>query len=124
MGTELFKHYTAEKTPFLKCGYNNLWNVYRGTHKARKIPVCIFVLEKKNLKKITKNTKDVLVNIRKSPQMLMKFKHPNILGLVEPLVEDKNCLGFVTERFSYSLASWLEFVNPSKLEIKSVLIEV
>ena len=123
MGTELFKHYTADKTPFLKCGYNNLWSVYRGMHKARKLPVCIFVLDKKNLKKITKN-KDILTTIRKTATTLGKFRHPNILGLVEPLVEDKACLGFVTERFQYSLSSWLELVNPSKLEIKSVLIEI
>lgn len=124
MGTELFKHYSADKTPFLKCGYNNLWNVYHGTHKARKQQVCIFVLEKKNLKKVTKNTKEALVTIRKSASVLAKFKHPNILSLVEPLVEDKNCIGFVTERFNYSLNSWLDFINPSKLEIKAVLIEL
>ena len=50
MGTELFKHYTAEKTPFLKLGFNIEWSVYRATHKQRNIPVSIFVCEKKNIK--------------------------------------------------------------------------
>jgi len=56
--------------------------------------------------------------------MLGKFKHPSLLSVVEPFVEDKATLGFVTERFDYSLNSWMSYAKPSKLEIKQMVIEL
>ena len=56
--------------------------------------------------------------------MLVKFKHPSLLSVVEPFVEDKTTLGFVTERFDYSLNSWMSYAKPSKLEIKQMVIEL
>ena len=124
MGTELFKHYTAEKTPFLKLGFNIEWNVYRATHKQRNIPVSIFVCEKKNIKKLGGNYKNIIEQLKKITTELSKFKHPNILSVIEPMIEDKNCIGFVTDRIAYTLKSWVETTKPSKLEIKAVIIEV
>jgi hypothetical protein len=40
------------------------------------------------------------------------------------MIEDKNCIGFVTDRIAYTLKSWVETIKPSKLEIKAVIIEV
>ena len=124
MGTELFKQYNAEKNPFLKLGFNLEWNVYKATHKQRNIPVSIFVLEKKKLKNLGGNQKNIIEQLKKITIELSKFKHPNILSVIEPMVEDKNCIGFVTDRISYTLKSWVESTKPSKLEIKAIIIEV
>ena len=116
MGNELFGEYNIEKEPFLTGGYLNLWNIYRGIHKERKQNVCVFVFEKKNLNKFQKEEQnDILNSLKKEAQSLIKYKHPSILGIVEPLLEDKNSIGFVTEEFKYNLSSWVKSINPSKL---------
>ena len=125
MGSDLFSNYTIEKTPFLQGGYLKLWKIYHGTHKVRKQEVCVFVFEKKSLEKYPKQEQgEILLTLKCEAQMLVKFKHPSLLGVVESFVEDKNTLGFVTERFDYSLNSWMMNVKPSKLEIKQMVIEL
>ena len=125
MGSDLFSNYTIEKTPFLQGGYLRLWKIYHGTHKVRKQEVCVFVFEKKSLEKYPKQEQgEILLTLKCEAQMLVKFKHPSLLGVVESFVEDKNTLGFVTERFDYSLNSWMANVKPSKLEIKQMVIEL
>ena len=125
MGSDLFSNYTVEKTPFLQGGYLKLWKIYHGTHKVRKQEVCVFVFEKKSLEKYPKQEQnEILLTLKCEAQMLVKFKHPSLLGVVESFVEDKNTLGFVTERFDYSLNSWMTNVKPSKLEIKQMVIEL
>ena len=39
---------------------------------------------------------------------MAKFKHPNVLGLVEPLIETKERMAFITERIDNSLLSMLK----------------
>ena len=125
MGSDLFSNYTIEKTPFLQGGYLKLWKIYHGTHKVRKQEVCVFVFEKKSLEKYPKQEQsEILLTLKCEAQMLVKFKHPSLLGVVESFVEDKTTLGFVTERFDYSLNSWMSNVKPSKLEIKQMVIEL
>ncbi len=125
MGNQLFGEYNIEKEPFLTGGYLNLWNIYRGIHKERKQNVCVFVFEKKHLDKFQKDEQnDILNSLKKEAQSLIKYKHPSILGIVEPLLEDKNSIGFVTEEFKYNLSSWVKSINPSKLEIKQMIIEL
>ena len=125
MGSDLFSNYSIEKTPFLQGGYLKLWKIYKGTHKVRKQEVCVFVFEKKTLEKYPKKEQnEILLTLKCEAQMLVKFKHPSLLGVVEPFVEDKTTLGFVTERFDYSLNSWMMDVKPSKLEIKQMVIEL
>ena len=125
MGSDLFSNYTIEKTPFLQGGYLRLWKIYHGTHKVRKQEVCVFVFEKKSLEKYPKQEQgEILLTLKCEAQMLVKFKHPSLLGVVESFVEDKNTLDFVTERFDYSLNSWMMNVKPSKLEIKQMVIEL
>ena len=125
MGNELFGEYNISKEPFLTGGYLNLWNIYKGVHKERKQNVCIFVYQKKDLSKFKKEEQnDILNALKKEAQSLIKYKHPSILGIVEPLIEDKNSIGFVTEEFTHTLSSWIETINPSKLEIKQMIIEL
>ena len=86
--------------------------------------VCLY-LKKKNLNKFQKEEQnDILNSLKKEAQSLIKYKHPSILGIVEPLLEDKNSIGFVTEEFKYNLSSWVKSINPSKLEIKQMIIEL
>jgi hypothetical protein len=47
--------------------------------------VSIFILPKKNLKKAKE---DELAILKKEPASLMRYKHPSILSLIEPLRED------------------------------------
>ena len=125
MGNELFGEYNISKEPFLTGGYLNLWNIYKGVHKERKQNVCIFVYQKKDLSKFKKEEQnDILNSLKKEAQSLIKYKHPSILGIVEPLIEDKNSIGFVTEEFTHTLSSWVDTINPSKLEIKQMIIEL
>ena len=125
MGSDLFSNYTVEKTPFLQGGYMKLWKIFHGTHKVRKQEVCVFVFEKKSLERFPKSEhNEILLTLKCEAHMLVKFKHPSLLSVVEPFVEDKNSLGFVTERFDYSLNSWISMTKPSKLEIKQMVIEL
>ena len=125
MGNELFGEYNITKEPFLTGGYLNLWKIHKGVHKERKQNVCIFVYQKKELSKFKKEEQnDILNALKKEAQSLIKYKHPSILGIVEPLIEDKNSIGFVTEEFNHTLSSWIEKINPSKLEIKQMIIEL
>ena len=125
MGNELFGQYSIEKQPFLSGGYLNLWKIYKASHKERKQDVCVFVFEKKNLEKYPRKERDEILNaLKKEASSLAKYKHPSILGIVEPLVEDKYSIGFITERFCYTLTSWIETIKPSKLEIKLMITEL
>ena len=125
MGSDLFSNYTIEKTPFLQGGYMKLWKIFHGTHKVRKQEVCVFVFEKKSLERFPKSEhQEILLTLKCEAHMLVKFKHPSLLSVVEPFVEDKNSLGFVTERFDYTLNSWVINTKPSKLEIKQMVIEL
>jgi SCY1-like protein 2 len=123
MGSQLLKNYNVEKDSFLTAGYNNYWKVYKGSHKERKMDVSVFVFEKKNLEKYS-NKEEIMNVLRKEAQTLAKYKHPNILSLVEPLLEDKQSIIFVTEPISYSVTSWIESTSPSKLEIKVLITEI
>ena len=125
MGSDLFSNYTVEKTPFLQGGYMKLWKIFHGTHKVRKQEVCVFVFDKKSLERFPKSEhSEILLTLKCEAHMLVKFKHPSLLSVVEPFVEDKNSLGFVTERFEYTLNSWMSATKPSKLEIKQMVIEL
>ena len=102
-----------------------LWKIFHGIHKVRKQEVCVFVFEKKLLEKYPKSEHNgILLSLKSEAYMLVKFKHPSLLSVVEPFLEDKNSLGFVTERFDYTLSSWMSLTKPSKLEIKQMVIEL
>lgn len=125
MGNELFGNYSIEKNHFLTGGHLNMWKIYKAVHKERKKPVCVFVFEKKGLDSYQHSEKEELLNVlRKEATSLMKFKHPNILSIIEPLSEDKYSIGFVTENFDYSLSSWVNQYKPSKIEIKLIITEL
>ncbi|MCQ2817379.1 MAG: protein kinase [archaeon] len=125
MGNKLFNQYNIEKKPFLSGGYMNMWKIHKASHKDRKQDACIFVFDKKQLESMSAANREGILNIlRKEASSLIKYKHPSILGIFEPLAEDKQTMGFVTEPFEYSLSSWYEALKPSKLEIKLMVTEL
>ena len=62
--------------------------------------------------------------MRKESAALIKFKHPSILGVVEPLLENSSTMAFATEPIQNSLTSWIESGGLSKLEIKLMITEI
>lgn len=127
MGNELFTKYSIEKTPFLQTGFLSLWSVHYGEHKEKKEKVCIFIADKKNIKiKYPKKEtrKEIISLLKKDPLTLVKYSHKNILKIVEPLVEDKSKMGFITEPFSNTLGGWCDKSSPSKLEIKQIISQI
>ena len=94
--------------------------------------VSIFMFEKKLLekKKLSQVQKDEICNIlKKDPNQLAKYRHPNLLSLIEQPLEDAKVIVFVTEPVEYNLAS-LAFdatkkdLIPGDLEIKCMVIEL
>ena len=127
MGNELFTKYTIEKTPFLQTGFLSLWSVHNGIHKEKNERVCIFIIDKKVIKsKFPKKTdrKEIMTILKKDPLTLVKYSHRNILKVIEPLIEDKTKMGFITEPFTNSLGTWCDKSSPSKLEIKQILTQI
>ena len=51
MGNEILKKYSIKETPLFQTGFMGLWNVYQGIKKSTKEEVCIFIIEKKTLRK-------------------------------------------------------------------------
>jgi SCY1-like protein 2 len=125
MGNSLLRNYNIDKDPHLSSGFKNLWKIYNGSRKDRKQDVSIWVIEKKSLDKYPKDEREEILNVlKKEANSLIKYKHPGILSIVEPLIEDKQTMVFVTEPIQYSLASWVESGNVSKLEIKLMIAEL
>jgi len=125
MGNPIFKKYNIDKETPLVGGYNNYWKIYKGIHKERKKDASIFVFEKKKIEKLKKDQREEIIStLKKESQKLTKYKHPNILGVIEPLLEDKDTLVFVTEPINYTINTWIETVKPTKLEIKTLLTEL
>lgn len=67
--------------------------------------------------------------MKKDPFQLAKFRHPNLLSLIEQPLEDNKVIVFVTEPVEYNLAS-LAFdatkkeLVPGDLEIKCLVLEL
>ena len=133
MGAQLIKNVDIEKEVKSQGGHQNLFKIYNGTKQEKsKQKVSVFTLEKKifEMKKVSKQLKEEAINfIKKEGQTLAKFKHPNLLSLVEPLIEDSKSMAFATERIIGSLEYFIsknDIINlfPSNLEVKMHLIEV
>lgn len=125
MGSELFKQYQVDKSTFINGGHMNMWKIYNGTHKTLKNKVCVFVFDKADLNQYSSKDRDAIIAVlKKEATGLVKYKHPNILSIVEPLVEDKYSLGFVTEYFSNTLTKWGQKTEPSKIEIKMIISDI
>lgn len=131
MGNQLIKNYDIQKDANGIAGHQCLWKIYKGTNQnLTQKNVSIFMIDKKPFEKINKQVKEeIFVFLRKEAQSLAKFKHPNVLSLVEPILEDNKNMAFIVEDVSNSIAGLfsknsLNELFPSELETKIHLLEV
>ena len=124
MGSSLFPNYTLDKKPYLELKY---WKIFKGVNKTTGENVSVFIFEKKSIdKKPEKEKQSILLCLRKEPETLFRGKnmHKNFLNIVQPLVEDNNSLGFITEYISYNLVSWIKDYRPSRFEVKYIIYQL
>uniref|UniRef100_A0A1A9X1U8 Protein kinase domain-containing protein n=1 Tax=Glossina brevipalpis TaxID=37001 RepID=A0A1A9X1U8_9MUSC len=87
-------------------GVGLLWKVYNGCKKSTKQEVSVFVFEKKNLERWSREDKEaILETLRRGVQQLTKIRHPHVLTVQHPLEESRDCLAFATEPVFASLAN-------------------
>ena len=60
---------------------------------------------------------------------MTKFRHPNMLNLIEAPLEDKNLIAFISEPVEYNLASLAMDVTkrdqiPSEVDLKCLVLEL
>ncbi len=63
----------------------------------------MFSLEKKRWESRAGKAEDVTTLLRREATSLVKYKHPCVLGIVEPLQESHKALAFATENVHASL---------------------
>ena len=134
MGNQLIKNYDIQKDSTGVGGFNSFWKIYPGLRQDKTSSgpnmVSVFMLDKKFLDKASKSIReDLCVFLRKEPQSLAKFKHPNVLSIVEPLVEDGKNIAFVAEHTASSLQNFINNNMVSDLystdfEVKMHLLEL
>ncbi|XP_050534793.1 SCY1-like protein 2 [Daktulosphaira vitifoliae] len=85
-----------------------LWKIYSGYKKSTQQPASIFVLEKRQLEKWSKNEREHIIEfIKKGIAQLTRLRHPQILTVQHTLEESRESLAFATEPVFCSLANIL-----------------
>ena len=107
MGSQLAKKYEIQKDPISFGGIGQPWRIHRAKTKDRsKSEVSVFMFDKKALSQ--NREKQAIVNTLKAEATnLAKLRHPNILQVVEPLLEDNKTLAFATEPLQHCLGDLL-----------------
>lgn len=89
-----------------------LWKVYKGYKKSTKQEAAIFLFEKRQLDKYSKQDRDIILEaIKRGITQLTKIRHPQILTVQHPLEESRESLAFATEPVFASLANILGQTN-------------
>ena len=127
MGNQLFSEYNIEKNPFIQELEQGL-KIYKGTHKQNNKNICVFVWDKKELKrnKKTEEIEKLKNKIKKGVSTQLKYKHPNILNIEQQFTEDDYSFGFITESFEYNLEIWEIEILPNKsiIDIKLLISDL
>lgn len=85
-----------------------LWKVYSGAKKSTKQEASVFVFEKKNLDKYSKDDRDRILDLlKRSVIQLTKIRHPRVLTVQHPLEESRDSIAFATEPVFASLSNVL-----------------
>lgn len=130
MGNLNIKGYTPSSKTSFKGGCGKIWNIFPAK-KSNKTG-SIFVFEKKKYKTegLQRDKKEQNFEImRREAKNLSKYMHPSVLKIMEPLYEDANLIGFVTEPIEYSLEQLLiqkreEPIRSDETELKLILMEL
>lgn len=86
MGAQLIKNVDIEKDIISTGGHLGIWSMNRGRQQnIEKREVCVFSLEKKRWESRTGKAEDVTSLMRREATSLVRYKHPCVLGIVEPL---------------------------------------
>lgn len=116
--------------------HSELWAIYPAKHKTTNKPVSVFTFDKKKFESVlTKNNitgkkgdiksiiNDAYEVLRSQVSNLAKFRHPNILTIIEPLEEHKSSFIFVTEYLTNCLNSAVDS-NLDDVLIQKGLLQV
>ena len=107
MGSQLTKNYEVERDPKSEGGIGGPWKIYSATRRDReRTPVSIFTFDKRLLDK-KPDKLESLNRLKLEISALMKLRHPNILQVLEPMLEDKTTIAWVTEPLEYCLGDLL-----------------
>ncbi|XP_065211698.1 SCY1-like protein 2 [Planococcus citri] len=110
-GNPLTREYEATNH-IASAGPGLLWKVFSGFKKSTNQEASIFLLEKKQLDRLSKNDREaVLDTFRKSISQLARLRHPQILVVQHTLEESRDSLAFATEPVFASLANILGKVD-------------
>merc|ERR1719188_1016251 len=98
------------------------WRLHSASFKEKvDDKLTIFLFEKKAVEKYAKGSKDSILEVlRKDASQLQRLRHPMILSVVEPLVEERSTLAFATKPVVGTVAQLLDHnrYEMSVLEMK------
>jgi SCY1-like protein 2 len=115
MGSTLTKNYDVDAEPCGAGGLSSLWRIYSCKRKTKdRAALSILMFDKKRLDRKRTNRDDIINTLKAEVLALARLRHPCILQVVEPLLEDSKTLAFVTEPIIGSLTDLLK--QPSKLQ--------
>lgn len=83
--------------------------------------------DKKNSKgKTAAQLQETFELLKRDALGLAKFRHPNVLSLIEAPIEDKSLIAYVTEAFEYNLSNVVDRkdLTPSEIDIKCMVLEL
>lgn len=107
MGSQLTKNYEVEREAKSEGGITGAWKIYSATRRDReKTPVSIFTFDKRILDKKA-NKQEVINKLKSEINTLIRLRHPNLLQILEPMLEDKTTIAWVTEPLEYCLGDLL-----------------
>lgn len=127
MGNKILTAYDVQKDP---CYFSTdlKWRLHSASFKERPDDkLTIFLFEKKVVDKYPKNSKEQILEVlRKDASSLQRLRHPQILSVVEALVEERGTLCFATKPVVGTVAQLLENnrMELSVLEMKCGLLDV
>ncbi|XP_046671260.1 SCY1-like protein 2 [Homalodisca vitripennis] len=84
------------------------WKIYSGYKKSTRQEASIFVFEKRQLERWTKQDReDILSSLKRGAAQLTRLRHPQVLVVHHPCEESRDSLAFATEPVFASLANVL-----------------
>lgn len=102
MGSQLSKNFEVQSEHKSEGGITSPWKIYSATRRDReKTPVSIFIFEKKDKRPESIN------RLKSEISQMLKLRHPNILQILEPMMEDATSITWVSEPVSFCLGDLL-----------------
>lgn len=107
MGSQLTKNYEVEKEAKSEGGITGAWKIYSAFRRDRdRTPVSIFTFDKRLVER-KPNKQEIINRLKTEVQNLIRLRHPNLLQILEPMMEDKTTIAWVTEPLEYCLGDLL-----------------